>query len=85
MVSCIKTTVEISDSLLTEAKEVAVRENTTLRALVETGLRRELERREKRTGFVLRDASFGGRGLTPEFQGASWDKIRDAIYEGRGA
>ena len=34
-----KTTVEISDSLAEEAKRVAARERTTLRALIEAGLR----------------------------------------------
>jgi hypothetical protein len=33
-----KTTVEISDSLLREARKLARREGTTLRALVEQGL-----------------------------------------------
>jgi hypothetical protein len=37
-----KTTLELDDSLLTEAKAVAVERRTTLRALVEHALRREL-------------------------------------------
>jgi hypothetical protein len=80
-----KTTIEIADSLLAEAKEVAAREHTTVRALVEGGLRLILDERRERKPFKLRDASVGGRGLKPEFQGAGWEKIRDAIYEGRGA
>jgi hypothetical protein len=35
--------------------------------------------------FRLRDGSVGGRGLTREFSEGGWEKIRDAIYEGRGA
>jgi hypothetical protein len=27
---------------------------------------------------------FLGDGLTPEFSGAGWDKIRDEIYRDRG-
>jgi Arc/MetJ family transcription regulator len=80
-----KTTIEIADSLLAEAKEVAGRDHTTIRALVEKGLRLVLDERRERKPFTLRDASVGGRGLKPEFQGAGWEKIRDAIYEGRGA
>jgi hypothetical protein len=82
-----KTTIEIADALLEEAKEVARSEGTTLRALVEEGLRAALKRRcEPRPRFKLRDASFkGGRGLTPEFEDATWDQIRDEIYRGRGA
>lgn len=35
--------------------------------------------------FQLRDVSFEGEGLTPEFAEASWQRIHDAIYEGQGA
>ena len=79
-----KTTLEISDPLLKEARKLAARENTTLRALVEQGLRQVVASR-KEPPFRLRDASFKGEGLQPEFEGAGWDKIRDAIYEGRGS
>jgi hypothetical protein len=37
-----KTTIDISDSLLLEAKSVALRRRTTLRSPVESALRREL-------------------------------------------
>jgi hypothetical protein len=80
-----KTTIEISDSLLLAAKEYAAKEGTTLRALVELGLLRVLEDRERTGAFKLRDVGFEGRGLTPEFRDAGWEKIRDAIYEGHGA
>jgi Arc/MetJ family transcription regulator len=80
-----KTTIEISDALLAAAKERAATEGTTLRALVELGLRRVLEDREKAAPFKLRQVTFGGKGLTPEFRDGGWEKIRDAIYEGHGA
>ena len=77
-----KTTVDIADGLLDEAKAAARRRNTTLRALVEDGLRRTLDAPET-SAFELRDTTMrGGRGLTPEFKDAGWDRIRDAIYEG---
>jgi putative antitoxin of VapBC-like toxin-antitoxin system len=79
-----KTTLEISDPLLKEARKLAARENTTLRALVEQGLRQVVAAR-KEPPFRLRKASFKGEGLQPEFADAGWDKIRDAIYEGRGS
>ena len=60
-----KTTVEISDSLLDEAKSAAAREDTTVRALIEEGLRRVLAERGKRKGFKLRRVTFTGQGLTP--------------------
>ena len=81
-----KTTIELPDNLVAEAKELAAREGTTLRALVEAGLRSVLERRAARDArFRLRDASVEGRGLQGEFRGAGWNRIRDAVYEGRGA
>ena len=42
MGSCMKTTVEIPDDLLVEAKKHAAEHRTTIRALIERGLRREL-------------------------------------------
>ncbi|GMV88840.1 MAG: hypothetical protein AMXMBFR81_17710 [Chthonomonas sp.] len=80
-----KTTVEIADALLDQAKRVAAERDTTLRSLIEEGLRKVLEEEPKKP-FKLRDCSFdGGSGLTPEFQNATWEQFRDAIYEGRGA
>jgi Arc/MetJ family transcription regulator len=75
-----KTTIEISDAILERAKAVAAREGTTLRALVEDGLRQVLRAR-RASAFRLRDASVDGNGLSAEFQGAGWDKLRDAAYE----
>ena len=43
MVSCMKTTVEIPDALLIEAKKHAAERRTTMRALIASGLRRELD------------------------------------------
>jgi hypothetical protein len=82
-----KTTIDIPASLLSEAKEVAAREGTTLRELVEAGLRTVLDRRQRGrdVGFRLRDASVDGHGLQPEFRNADWERIRDATYSGRGA
>jgi Bacterial antitoxin of type II TA system, VapB len=81
-----KTTIELSDAALDEARRVARREGTSLRALIEEGLRRVLaDRRSRRAGFRLRDGSFSGEGLSPEFAGESWPAIRDTIYRERGA
>jgi uncharacterized protein (AIM24 family) len=80
-----KTTVEISDSLLEQVKRVASKESTTVRALVEEGLRRVVTEHQQPGKFRLRKASFNGNGLQPQMTGASWQEIRDAAYEGRGA
>lgn len=76
-----KTTVDISDPLLRDARNVAAREGTTLRALVEQGLRQIVAAKKKRaTAFRLRDVSFTGRGLRPELRDAGWERIRDLTY-----
>ena len=80
-----KTTVEISDSLLREARRLAAREGVTLRALVERGLHRVIAETKHSAPFKLRHASFKGKGLQPEFHHASWDKLRDLAYEDHGA
>lgn len=80
-----KTTVDIADALLEDAKALAAREKSTLRELIEDGLRRVLAERRQRGPFRLRDASFCGNGLAPEFRDAGWERVRDALYEGRGA
>lgn len=80
-----KTTVEISDSLFAEARRVAQRENRSLRALIEEGLRLVLgERRGRRDRFRLRNASFRGEGLQPELAPGEWEEVRRRAYEGRG-
>jgi len=84
MVSHMKTTIQIPDALFAEARQVAQRERTTLRALVEQGLRRVIAERKRRGGFRLRKATFKGRGVQPHLAGASWDQIRELSYEGRG-
>lgn len=85
MVYPMKTTIEISDSLLAQAKHLAHEQNQTLRSLVEEGLSKVLEERARRTSHSVHPVVFGGKGLSPEFQGASWQEIRNAAYEGHGA
>jgi hypothetical protein len=76
-----KTTVDISDPLLREARKVAAREGSTLRSLIEAGLLRVLADKKRKGQFRLRLVTAGGRGLRPELRGASWDDIRDLSYE----
>ena len=78
-----KTTIEISDAIFERAKALAAREGTTVRALVEDGLRQILKSRKQTAPFRLRDAAFGGSGLQPEFRDADWNRIRAALYEDR--
>ena len=84
MVTHMKTTINITDSLLEEAKELIRQEKSTLRALVEEGLHCVISARKERKKFTLRKASFRGNGLQSEFEGESWQKIRSAAYEEHG-
>ena len=78
-----KTTIELGDSLLAEAKRVAAEQGTTLRALVETGLREVLGKHRKRAApFRLRRVTAKGKGLRPQLQGASWQQLRELTYGG---
>ena len=79
-----KTTVEIADPLLDEARKIASRNGTTLRALIELGLRRVVEENARPGSFKLRDGSVKGKGIRPELAEAGWDEIRRLAYEGRG-
>lgn len=80
-----KTTVEITDSLLEEARKAAERERTSVRALIEEGLRKVLAARKRPRRFKLRKASYKGRGLQAPLTEASWERIRDMAYAGRGS
>ena len=84
MVNLMKITVQIPDSLFEETRKLAHRERTTLQALIQEGLRRVIAERKQRGRFKLRKATFKGTGLQPHLAGASWEKIRELSYEGRG-
>jgi hypothetical protein len=79
-----KTTIDIADALLRKAHTMAAKRGTTLRALVEAGLRHELrEKPPKPANFT--DARYGRGGLTPAAEraagGPGWERIRRLAYE----
>ena len=84
MVTHMKTTIDIADALLVEAKALAAAEGTTVRSLVEEGLRLAIARRQGSGDFRLRPASFRGDGLRPDVSLERWDEIRALIYGGHG-
>lgn len=76
-----KTTLEIADPLLRKAKQLAARDGTTLRALVEEGLQTVVtERTRPDTPYEWKIRPFRGDGFTDEFKNADWSKIRNASY-----
>jgi len=80
-----KTTVDIPDSLLRQARKLAAERNTTLKALIEAALRDALAATSRpRRRFRLETHTFGGKGLQPGLGWDDWGAIRAMIYEGRG-
>lgn len=79
-----KTTVEIPDALLDEARKLAARQDSTLRVLIVEGLRRIVAERKRTGGFKLRKASYRGNGLQTEVVDAPWERIRELVYDKRG-
>ncbi len=74
-----KTTLELPEPLFAEAKEMARREATTLRALVEEGLRHVLSRRAAPpSAYQLPDRSVGGDGLAA---GMDWSQLTTLANE----
>jgi hypothetical protein len=80
MVAHMKTTIDIADDLLLRAKREAEASQTTLRSLIEEGLREVLGRKALAKQKPIEPVTFRGRGLQPAFRGKGWDAIRDAIH-----
>lgn len=77
-----KTTVDISDTLFESTRRLAVQRGTTMRALIEEGLRAVLQaHRSLPRQFALRDASVGGDGLADGVDLGDWTQIRALIYD----
>jgi hypothetical protein len=80
-----KTTVELPDGLLRQAKRIALKERTTVKALIERGLRVVVAEQKRASGFTLRKAAFRGDGLVTGRSLQDWAAIRDLMYAERGA
>jgi len=82
MVSHMKTTIQLPNALLSEAKSVAKSRNTTLKGIIEEGLRRflrELRLAKSSDRPVLEDGSYGD----PKADAVSlpvWERQRELIY-----
>ncbi len=80
-----KTTIHIPGALFDAARKIAQEDDTTLKALLEEGLRKVVSERRPHRGqpFRLRKATFKGRGLQPHLAGVTWDQILEIGYKGR--
>lgn len=58
-----KVTIDISDALLSRARQLAAKEGLTLSKLVERGVSRVVAEIDKPGAFKLRHAAFRGKGL----------------------
>lgn len=74
----VKTTIDIADGLLGEARARAKADGTTVRALVERGLREVLAERPPEKPWRFEPVTFE---LEPEVDLRDWSKVREAIYE----
>lgn len=85
MASHMKTTVQISDALLANVQKIAAKRKTTLKALVDEGLRHVVDMENApRKKVKLKDCSYGDPKAAWPLEGKFWEEIRNSIYEGRG-
>jgi len=85
MLTHMKTTIEISDSLFRLAKREALKKNTTLRSLFQEALMRFLKGTSstKKNRSKIKLHTFKGDGyVDPSLEG-NWPAIRELIYEPR--
>lgn len=77
-----KTTIELPDALLSEAKKVALEQGCSLKSLLEVALQREIARlSENQVWEPDYTLCFGGSGLTEEAKGMSWSEIREMAMD----
>jgi hypothetical protein len=79
-----KTTIDISDDLFQQGKQLAEREKVTFRTLVEEGLHHVLARRKQAAPFQWKPVTVKGKGISPEIAESGWSGIRAEIYKDRG-
>jgi len=84
MLLCMKTTIELSEKLMREAKKYAAEKGLSLKGVIETALRRMLDQKQRPIKFTLKKASFKGEGLQDGIQEGDWANVREEIYKGRG-
>lgn len=79
-----KTTIDLSDALFSAAKLRAQREQVTLRALVEEGLRRVLsdDQAKARPAFKLKNASVRGKAMLVT-DPRQWQQMEEAHVAAR--
>lgn len=85
MVICMRTTLNLDDDLLRDAKRLAIERGTTLTALIEDALRivvRRTERPERRRRVRLPTFGVPGEGFMPGVDISDNAALRDLMDEG---
>jgi hypothetical protein len=83
MVSHMKTTIEISDPLMGEARALAAERDQTVREIVEEGLRMVIEAKRHQKKFRVPDHSVSGKGLQPGLSYDDWGSVLELAYGSR--
>ena len=78
-----KTSFDISDALLAEARAFAKERNTTVTALVERGLRAQIEESKKRN-FKLKLIASKKVELPGQWESGDWSGFRDEPMDEKG-
>jgi hypothetical protein len=81
-----KTTVHIADALLADIQKIAAKRKSTLKALVDEGLRHVVAKENaSKKPFRLKDGSYPPAHLVGEMvKPMDWEDLSAIIYEGRG-
>lgn len=76
--------ISVPRSIMYRVERTASATGDGVRTVVSRALEDWLDRWEAENRFRLRDVSFGGDGLNPEFDDGDWGRMREAAYEGQG-
>lgn len=86
MLMHMRTTIDLPDALLDQARAVAGASGGTVRELVIEGLGEVLARRSAcaAPAFRLPDCAVAGQGLQPGIADLRWDTLRDLVHDEGG-
>lgn len=82
MLMCMRTTLELSSSIRQKLINYSRENNLSMKTVIEKALLLLFDNKgASKNNFKLKNKSFKGEGLMPEFVGAGWEKLREEIYK----
>lgn len=76
-----RTSIELPDPMFNRARTLAQQRGTTMKSLIEEGLRHVLDSEGPTdTGEEVRLLTYGTGGMRPEFAEGDWNKLAEVIY-----